>query len=93
MSSTSYMHDQGTSNRHRTPTIPFDNLAEAGCYVCTWSGHLLRVPPDGIARGRSPLMSFVARKPLYVTKLCGDPYLPLAKARLLAADADLNVNF
>lgn len=73
--------------------LPFEAINEPGCYICNWTGHLLRVPPDGIKPGRSPLMMFRAKEPLFVTKISGDPYLPLSKARMLAADCDVVVNF
>ena len=71
----------------------FENINDPGCYICNWSGHLMRVPPDGIAPGRSPLLNMVGREPLYVTKISDDPYIPVTKARMLAADWDLNVSF
>ncbi len=73
--------------------IPFDSLNDCGCYVCNWSGHLMRVPPDGIAPGRSPLINICGIEPLFVTKICNDPYVPVTKARLLAANYDVAVNF
>ena len=74
-------------------TIPFDQINETGAYVCNWSGHLLRVPEDGIAPGRSPLLNIVGCTPLFVTKICTDPYVSITKARLLACNCDVNVNF
>ena len=74
-------------------TIPFDGINEPGCYVCNWSGHLLRVPPDGVAPGRSPLLNIIGCETLFVTKLHEDPYIPVTKARMLAANWDLAVNF
>ncbi len=74
-------------------TIPFDCINEPGCYVCNWSGHLVRVPQDGVAPGRSPLLNICGREPLTVTKLCNDPYVPVTKARLLAANFNVFVNF
>ena len=74
-------------------TIPFDAINEPGCYVCNWSGHLMRVPDDGIARGRSPLLNIIGRDPLFVTKISDNPYIPVTKARLLAANWDVAVNF
>ena len=73
--------------------VPFENIQEPGCYVCNWSGHLLRIPEDAIAPGRSPVMNMVGRDPLYVTKIADNPYIPVTKARLVAADFDLPVNF
>ena len=74
-------------------TIPFDQINEPGCYVCNWNGHLLRVPHDGIAPGRSPLLNIVGCEPLYVTKISPNPFVTMTKARLLASNFDINVNF
>jgi hypothetical protein len=72
---------------------PFDQINEAGTYVCQWNGHLLRVPPDGVALGRSPTINFVGPGPLNVIKICDNPWISLSKARMLAANYDLHVNF
>lgn len=74
-------------------TFAFDKINEPGTYVCNWSGHLLRVPEDGIMTGRSPLITILGQEPLWVTKICDNPYVPITKARLLACSFDLNVNF
>ena len=73
--------------------VPFEQINEPGCYICNWSGHLLRVPEDGIAPGRSPLTSLVGFDQLFVTKISDNPFLPLTKARLLGANCDINVTF
>ena len=73
--------------------IPFENISEPGCYICNWTGHLMRVPPDGVAPGRSPLLNMIGHDPLYVTKLTDDPYIPVTKARMIASNFDLAVNF
>ncbi len=82
-------YQQGQSGK----VVPFEQINEPGCYICNWTGHLLRVPEDGIAPGRSPLMNMVGRDPLFVTKISDNPYIPMTKARLLAANWDVNVNF
>ncbi len=74
-------------------TIPFDQINETGAYVCNWSGHLLRVPDDGIAPGRSPLLTLVGPDQLFVTKISSDPFVTLTKARMMACNYDINVNF
>lgn len=73
--------------------VAFQHINEPGCYVCNWSGHLIRVPEDAIKPGRSPLMSITANDPLYVTKISSDPFVALTKARAIAADCDVAVNF
>jgi len=74
-------------------TFPFTNICEPGCYICNWSGHLLRVPDDGIAHGGWPMLNIVGPDQLYVTKISDNPFLTVGKARQLAANFDLAVNF
>ena len=74
-------------------TIPFDGINEPGCYLCNWSGHLVRVPQDGVAPGRSPLVNIVGTEQLFVTKISENPFITLTKARLIAANFDCAVNF
>ena len=74
-------------------TIPFENLQEPGCYICNWSGHLLRVPEDGVAPGRSPLINIVGQDRLWVTKIGENPYMTLTKAKMVASNFDCAVNF
>ena len=74
-------------------TMPFESIKEPGCYICNWTGHLLRVPEDGVAPGRSPLLNIVGTEPLVVTKISENPYLTLTKAKIIAANIDVNVNF
>jgi hypothetical protein len=73
--------------------IPFSSVTVPGAYVCDWDGLLLRVPQDGVAAGREPAILFRSRQPLFVTRISGDPFVPLSEARRLAADLDLMVNF
>ncbi len=73
--------------------VPFDQINQPGCYVCNWSGHLIRIPEDGLAPGRSPLVNIVGQQPLLVTKICDYPFTPVTKCRLLAANFNVNVNF
>ena len=73
--------------------VPFDSINEPGTYICNWSGHMLRVPEDAIKPGRSPLMCLTGNEPLFVTKVSDDPFVAISKARILAANCDLAVNF
>ena len=74
-------------------TLPFDSIDAPGAYICNWSGHLLRVPDDSIKPGRSPLMSITGTCPLVVTKISCDHFVQVSKARLVAAECDVPVNF
>ena len=73
--------------------IPFESINEPGVYLANWTGHLIRVPEDGFKAGRSPLIEIRGKETFFVTKLSDDPYLTITKARMLAADLDLPVNF
>ena len=73
--------------------IPFEALNEPGTYVTNWSGHLLRIPEDALKPGRSPVIEIMGKEQLFVTRISNDPFLPVMKARMLAADCDMMVNF
>jgi len=73
--------------------IPFESINMPGAYVCNWSGHLLRVPEDGVKTGRSPLLNIVGNEPLFVTTISSDPYISITKAKIVAANLDVSVNF
>ena len=74
-------------------TGPFSGITEPGCFVNVADGTLFRIPPDGLAPGRSPVISVSSKSELIVTKISTDPWIGLSKARQLAADLDLHVNF
>lgn len=73
--------------------VMFENLQEPGAYLSNWSGHLIRVPGDALKPGRSPVIEILGKEPMFVTKLSDDPFVSITKARMLAADFDLPVNF
>ena len=88
-------NSQETSNPSFAPgsTLPFESICQPGAYICNWSGHLLRVPADGVIPGRSPTINMVGNEPLIVTWISNDPFVPLTTARLQASNFDLNVSF
>ena len=73
-------------------TLRFEEIQEPGVYV-TERGAMFRIPPDALAPGHSPLISWESKDSVAVTRICEDPYTPTSKARQLAANADLKVNF
>jgi hypothetical protein len=85
--------NQGCCDGTFGKVFPWDQINEPGAYICQWSGHLLRVPDDGVTAGRSPMLNFVGPSPLYVTKISDNPYITVTKAKILASNCDLNVNF
>ncbi len=74
-------------------TFAFESISTPGAYICNWSGHLLRVPEDGVTPGRSPVLNLIGSAPLTVTKISENPYITLTKAKLVASNFDLSVNF
>jgi hypothetical protein len=74
-------------------TCEFDQINSAGVYVENRTGSLMRIPEDALIPGRSPAIEILSTDPWVVTKISSDPYLPLTKARLIAADLDLVVHF
>jgi len=72
---------------------PFEEISSPGCYILKQTGTLLRVPPDALVPGRSPAIDVVSKDQWFVAKISNDPYMVLSKARLVAADLDLPVNF
>lgn len=73
-------------------SVRFDEIEHPGVYV-TQRGEMFRVPPDGLAEGRSPLLIWESAEGNLVTKISDNAYIPISKARQLTADLDLPVNF
>lgn len=78
---------------HAGMMFPFEQIDQPGCYVSIETGRMLRFPPEALAFGHSPFIEVLGNKPWFLTRISDDPYLPLSKARMIAADYDLNVNF
>ena len=73
--------------------VAFANLETPGTYVANESGELFRVPTDALAAGRTPVMEIVSNSPRMLTKISDNPWIPISKARQLAAASDLFVDF
>ena len=93
MTTTTKCHTEQECTTGFGTVVPFENIQEPGCYICNWSGHLLRVPEDGVAPGRSPLINIVGIDRLFVTKISDNPYITITKAKMLACNCDCLVNF
>ncbi len=74
-------------------SLAWDQIRSAGTYVCNWSGHLLRVPPDSISQGGAPGFNIVGADPLFVTKISDDHELNLQTARQSACELNLTIAF
>jgi hypothetical protein len=72
---------------------PWNHITQPGAYVFLDTGDLVRVPKEALALGHSPIVTLTSRHARMVARITSDPYVPVNKARQLAADADLPVNF
>lgn len=82
---------EGTTRR--ADQLLFSDLKGPGAYLCNPTGHLFRVPEDAVKVGRSPVIEILSSDPIIVTKLSDNPFVTITKARMIAADLDLAVNF
>lgn len=73
--------------------VEFSEIHAPGVYVMERGGLLVRVPPNGMAEARNPLISVCGDGPVWMWRLSEDPWLPLHKARSIAANHDLTVAF
>lgn len=73
--------------------LPFSKINDPGTYLSNWSGHLIRIPSEAVKAGHSPILEILGKDTMTVTKLSSDPFLCISKARMIAADLDLQVNF
>jgi hypothetical protein len=63
-----------------------DCISAPGCYVCDWNGHVLRVQAESGQTRRSLMVSIVGSRPLTVTRISENPFIPLSEARLRASN-------
>ena len=85
---------QETETRtHGFTQIAFGDVNQPGAYLSNWTGHLVRIPEDAVKQGRSPVLEILGKEPMLLTKLSDDPFCSITKARMIAADYDLPVNF
>ena len=80
-------------NKGSGASVPFDSIEAPGTYYSNWTGHLIRVPEEALSLGHSPTLEIIGTQDMMVTRLSQDPFLPLNKARMVAADLDLEVKF
>ena len=91
----SQSHYQGglAASEGDAPPTRLDEIAEPGTYVCPQTGDLIR-----LVRGGAPLDDTELRKkhgdePVYVTRISNDPFIPISRARMAAANLDVEITF
>ena len=83
---------QKNMQRQSFPTFPFDEIQEPGVYV-TSNGEMFRIPPEALAEGHSPLITWLSESSNMVTFITSDVWAPISKIRQITSNADLKVNF
>lgn len=84
---------EANANLRRGTRVLFDEIEDPGAYHLNLTGNLIRIPDHGLKAGSSPTVDIIGKEPMIVTKLSSDPYCTISKARMVAADLDLEVNF
>ena len=73
--------------------VPWADLETPGFYVSRETGNGYRVPSEALIKGASPVIEQVSARPTRLVKLSDNPFIPLIKARNLAANWDIEPNF
>jgi len=73
--------------------MSWNEIERPGSYLILGSGDLVRVPPDALAPGHSPLITITSSGETRVAKLSENPAEPISVLRSFAADNDYFVNF
>jgi hypothetical protein len=81
------------SRSSRLPEMSWNAINDSGCYLLVDSGELVRIPPEVVAPGHSPLVTITATKETRVAKLSDNAAEPISVLRAIAADNDYFVNF
>ena len=88
------MESQQTErNSASHPEVSWDDLDTPGFYVSRSTGNGYRVPAEALIKGASPVIEQVSSKPSRLVKISDNPFIPLIKARNLAANCNIEPNF
>lgn len=75
------------------PEVSWDDLDTPGFYVSRSTGNGYRVPAEALIKGASPVIEQVSAKPSRLVRISDNPFIPLIKARNLAANCNIQPNF
>ncbi len=74
-------------------TVALEEIAEPGAYVCQCCGDLIRVVDALTLPGDEAFIQEHGGQAVRVSRLSGDPFVPITWARMEAANLDLKVSF
>jgi hypothetical protein len=80
-------------NTSSHPEVNWDDLETPGFYVSRATGNGYRVPAEALIKGASPVIEQVSTQPSRLVKVSDNPFVPLIKARNLAANCNIDPNF
>ena len=83
--------ERKTSSSH--PEVSWDDLETPGFYVSRTTGNGYRIPAEALIKGASPVIEQVSAQPSRLVKVSDNPFIPLIKARNLAANCNIEPNF
>ncbi len=75
------------------PRELLDEITEPGAYVCHGSGDLIRICGAGVPSDDTEAAKSGGSEPVYVTQVSRDPFVPISRARLAAANLDIEISF
>jgi len=75
------------------PEIDWESINEPGAYVERGSGDLYRVPKEALVPGASPCIIKESRGASVLVKVSDDPFVTTFRARLVAAQHNIEPNF
>ena len=88
------MENQTTERRNPShPEVSWEDLEMPGFYVCRETGNGYRVPAEALIKGASPVIEQVSSRPSRLVKVSDNPFVPLIKARNVAANCNIEPNF
>ena len=73
--------------------VSWGDLETPGFYVSRATGNGYRVPAEALIKGASPVIEQVSAEPSRLVKVSDNPFIPLIKARNLAANYNIEPNF
>ncbi len=71
----------------------WDDVSQPGAYVEKGTGDLFRIPKEALLQGASPLIVKQSRGASRLLMISSDPYITTERARMLAAESNVQPNF
>ena len=75
------------------PGILLDEVTKPGSYVCLGTGDLIRITQADLSPRHVEPTKKPQTDPIYVAQISKDPFIPNSRARIAAADLDIEINF